>query len=219
MMLYTQFLYICYVRVHRQETAITVPGNTYCVIGLWLTFLDKADYDLGDYPPLDPAAFLARNPVPPAPPFPYQNLRSLHDNEDDDDKLPSRLDMRLNKLLDSSRLQLPTFGLHSPDMFDLQPQLGFGLADFRSAVPNLRPTGPEAAAEMSGQQPEDKVAPVLPAASGPFPRLTMKQRQFAVSPELPEFFQEHPDFLGEENKICIETLFTFKCTFFNVIIF
>jgi hypothetical protein len=145
------------------------------------------EYDLGEYQPLQPSSFLERNPQ-----FPFQNLRSV----DEDGQLPSRLDMRLNKLLDNG-LKLPTFGLHSPDIFDLQPQLGFGLADFSAGRYPIADDH-AAAEEPATNQEEGRFAAALPATRGPFPQLTMKQRQFAVSPELPEFFQEHPDFLGQE---------------------
>jgi hypothetical protein len=147
---------------------------------------DKVDYDLGEYQPFQPS-FLERNPQ-----FPFQNLRTA----DEDNELPSRLDMRLNKLLDNE-LRLPTFGLHSPDIFDLQPQLGFGLADFNTARFPPAEESAVAAEEPTGSNPEEgRLAAAVPATRGPFPQLTMKQRQFAVSPELPEFFEEHPDFLG-----------------------
>ena len=29
-----------------------------------------------------------------------------------------------------------------------------------------------------------------------FPRLTLRQKQFAVNPSMPEFYQEHPSFLN-----------------------
>ena len=182
--------------------------------------IDSGDYDGSEYQPLEPAyldaeyqprepayldrdyqprepAFLDRNfaaaAALPVTPFPFQNH---HEEEAAADSLPSRLDMRLNKLLDGGRLQLPSFGLRRPDIFDLQPQLGFGLADFRMGAEMT--LGP-AAATAEGQKKE--TVGTVAGGRGPFPQLTMKQRQFAVSPELPEFFQDQPDFLGErENK-------------------
>jgi hypothetical protein len=178
--------------------------------------IDSGDYEGSEYQPLEPAyldaeyqprepayldrdyqprepAFLDRNfaaaPALPVTPFPFQNH---HEEEAAADRLPSRLDMRLNKLL----TQLPSFGLRRPDIFDLQPQLGFGLADFRMGAEMT--LGP-AAATAEGQKKE--TVGMVAGGRGPFPQLTMKQRQFAVSPELPEFFQDQPDFLGErENK-------------------
>ena len=181
--------------------------------------IDSGDYEGGEYQPLEPAyldaeyqprepayldrdyqprepAFLDRNfaaagakAALPVTPFPFQNH---HEEEAAADRLPSRLDMRLNKLL----TQLPSFGLRRPDIFDLQPQLGFGLADFRMGTEMT--LGP-AAATAEGQKKE--TVGTVAGGRGPFPQLTMKQRQFAVSPELPEFFQDQPDFLGERERI------------------
>jgi hypothetical protein len=169
---------------------------------------DGADYDLGEYRQQQQPepAYLPRNPVALLPaPFPFQNRRNGGLDVDHGDELPSRLDMRLNKLLDGGGpdLKLPTFGLRRPDIFDLQPQLGFGLADFRPAgMPyNVRPAATENQPHIDTSNTDDAERPAAagPAAGrGPFPQLTMKQRQFAVSPELPEFYQDHPDFLGKD---------------------